>query len=406
MPATLFIPEGFIVKLISSKSAALVLFLSVFATDAFAVPAFARRYEVACSFCHQIFPKLNRMGERFKERGFRLETEDKFDSSVWVKSVPISGRLFVTRNLPEGRDGSTIGYLKVLSAGNLGSKLSYWVDDAWLRANDDTTHIKPDNGWARVDFKDGGKFYAKAGRFELDLPFTQARTPHLLPYTIYGTNTGLESDSIGAYQEGLEVGGEFGTNHVSAALTKGRNNSGVVALAEQTGTGDPDKFDANLFLRASRRMQRSRIGAFAYIGRNELVARLNATRVGVAKDNIFRIGADGNIRIDKLHLYGLAMYGSNSNSVLSLAQPTGTGEALSFAGGFLSADYYIRDFVAVTARVQTRTVDIPSSTSRNTVTSFLPGLQVVVWKLKFSGQASFSNNNVARFAALQVETAF
>lgn len=390
----------------SSRGALLGLCLSIVATDVFAVPAFARRYEVKCDFCHQIFPKLNRAGERFKERGFRLESEDKFEGSAWIRSAPVSGRLEGTRNMPEGRDARTNGYFKILSAGNLGAKLSYWADDAWLRSNGDTLHIKPDNAWVRVDFKPLGKFYAKGGRFELDLPFTQTRTPHLLPYPIYGTNTGLETDSIGAYQEGLEVGGEFGTTHVSAAVVKGRNNQGVVDLAKLSGVGDPGKFDANLFLRATRRWTASRFGAFAYIGRNELVARLNATRVGVAKDNILRLGVDGNLRVNKLHLYGVAMYGSNSNSVLSLAQPGGTEESLGFAGGFLSADYYLREQVAITARVQTRSVDAPGSAPKNKLTSFLPGVQVVLWKLKFSGQVNFSNNNVARFGAIQVETAF
>ncbi len=388
------------------RGALLGLALGFLATDVFAVPAFARRYDVQCSFCHQIFPKLNRAGERFKERGFRLENEEKFEGSAWIRSAPLSGRIEGTRNMPEGRDARNIGYLKILSAGSLGGKLSYWVDDAWLRASGETTHIKPDNAWARVDLKPLGKLYAKAGRFELDLPFTQTRTPHLLPYPIYGANTGLESDTIGAYQEGLEIGGELGTTHLSAAVVKGRNNAGVVDLAESSGVGDPDKFDANLFLRASRRLARSRFGAFAYIGRNDLVARLNATRVGVAKDTLFRIGVDGNVRVSKLHLYGLAMYGSNSNSVLSLAQPTGTGESLGLAGGFLSADYYLRDQLAITARVQTRSIDSPGTDPRNTLTSFLPGVQLVIWKLKFSGQVIFSNNNVARFGALQVETAF
>jgi hypothetical protein len=72
----------------------------------------------------------------------------------------------------------------------------------------------------------------------------------------------------------------------------------------------------------------------------------------------------------------------------------------------LCADYYVHEKVALTARVQTRSVDLPVSTERDSVTSFLPGVQVVVWKLKFSGQVSFSNNNVARFGSIQVETAF
>jgi hypothetical protein len=413
MPATWFLVsshsfvlEEYILKSQSFRKALLGFGLIVLASDAFAVPAFARRYEVACTFCHQIFPKLNRMGERFKERGFRLENEDKFEGSAWINSVPVSGRLYGARNMPEGRDGTNLGYLKVMSAGNLGSKLSYWVDDAWLRLGGNTTHIKPDNAWARVDIKPSGKVYAKAGRFELDLPFTQTRTPHLLPYTIYGTNTGLETDSIGLYQEGVELGGEFGTTHVSAAVVKGRNNASVVSLAKSSGVGDPDKFDANLFLRASRRTATNRFGAFAYIGRNDLVARLSATRVAVAKDKLLRLGADANIRFDKFHVYGLAMYGSNSNSLLSSASGGGTGESLSFAGGFLCADYYLKEWAALTTRVQTRSIDVSGSSPNIKQTSFMPGAQVVVWKLKFSGQMVFSNNNAPRFGVIQVETAF
>ena len=255
-------------------------------------------------------------------------------------------------------------------------------------------------------FSAAGKIYAKAGRFELEIPTTQTRTPHLLPYPIYNTNTGLETDSISQYQEGVEVGGAFGTTHLSAALVKGRNNQAVVDLAKKSGVGDPGKFDANLFLRASRRLTASRFGAFAYIGRNELVAQLNATRVGVAKDKLLRIGIDGNARFDKLNVYGVGMYGTNSNSSLSLARPSGTEQSLGFKGGFLAADYHFREEVALTARVQTRSVDAAGSSATNTLTSFLPGVQIVVWKIKFSGQVSFSNNNVKRFGVLQVETAF
>ena len=385
---------------------ALAVCFTGLAANALAVPAFARRYKVECTFCHQIFPKLNRAGERFKERGFRLENEDKFDQSAWIRSAPVSGRLFGTRNMPEDRDARNIGYLKVLSAGNLGSKVSYWADDAWLRAGGSTTHIKPDNAWARLDIKPNGKLYVKAGRFELDLPVTQTRTPHLLPYPIYSTSTGLEPDSIGSYQEGLEIGGDLGTTHLSAAVVKGRNNDAVVDLARSASVGDPNRFDGNLFLRASRRLAASRFGVFAYIGRNDLVARLNATRVGVAKDGILRLGADANIRVGNLHAYGVAMYGRNTDSLLSAAAGGGTGVALDFAGGFLAADYYLREQLAITARVQTRSVDLGGVSPRNTLTSFLPGVQLVVWKLKFSGQMSLSNNGVGRFGAVQVETAF
>jgi hypothetical protein len=392
-------------KSVSSR-VLLALGLGLLAAEAFAVPAFARRYEVNCSFCHQVFPKLNRMGERFKERGFRLENEEPFVRSNWIRSGPVSGRIYGTRYIPQGRDASNAGYLKVLSAGNLGPRFSYWIDDAWLRAGGQTSHLEPDNAWIRFDLKPSGKLYAKAGRFELDLPASQSRTPHLLPYTIYSVNTGLEPDTIGAYQQGLEVGAEFGTTRLSFAVVQGRNFEGTVDLAESSGVGNPGRFDGNVFARVSRRRATSRFGAFAYVGRNDIVARLNATRVGVASDRLLRLGVDGSARIRRLNVYGVAMYGSNSNSVLSLAKPSGTGQSLGFAGGFLAVDYHPWERLALTSRLETRGVDLPGTLPRDTLTSFLSGAQLVVWKIKVSTQVRASRNDAARFAAIQVETAF
>ena len=52
------------------------------AETASALPAFARRYGVACHFCHDGYPKLNNNGQRFKERGFRMAQEDAFDAGA------------------------------------------------------------------------------------------------------------------------------------------------------------------------------------------------------------------------------------------------------------------------------------------------------------------------------------
>jgi hypothetical protein len=56
------------------------------ASPAFAVPAFARKYQTSCQTCHIVFPKLNAYGEAFRLRGYRLpgETEEM------VKQPPVS----------------------------------------------------------------------------------------------------------------------------------------------------------------------------------------------------------------------------------------------------------------------------------------------------------------------------
>jgi hypothetical protein len=367
------------------------------AEPALAIPAFARRYKVECHFCHEGFPKLNTIGQRFKERGFRMEREDTFDADQWIRSVPIVLRANVNYFFPEQGDGVTSSYFKGISAGNLGRLFSYWVDDAmfvdWSADGDKTTHIKPDNFWLRFDVVKGNKLYAKLGRIEMDIPFTQARTPHLFGYDIYFANTGLESDSIGVYQDGLELGGDLpGDAHWSAAVVKGRNDDSMKDLTDQA-----DDFDGNLFLRLHKRVSRHRFGVFSYIGRNKLAVEPNQP----FKDSIFRIGADANVWVQRLNLYGVYMYGSNSNS-------TGTGESSSFNGGFAQADYHLRDAVALTMRlnvVSRPTGDVGSS--KETFTSLFPGVQVFLFQhLKLSFEYGFLNQKRDSFGAIQAEVAF
>ena len=82
------------------------------------------------------------------------------------------------------------GYFSLFSAGNFGSDIAFWVDDdisvAGLNSNGAL-------GDAYLRFVNAGRFLKLAkdtlslrtGQFELDLPFTQARTYNLSGYYIY-----------------------------------------------------------------------------------------------------------------------------------------------------------------------------------------------------------------------------
>lgn len=383
--------------------AAFTVFLGAIPEFVLALPAFERRYKVACHFCHQGYPKLNAAGQRFKDRGFRMADEDPFDAAAFVESVPVVVRAKGTHLFIDEGEDRTFAFFKGISAGNLGKRLSYWVDDGVVfdsKAEDDLTHTKPDNAWVRFDVMSQGKLYAKAGRFELDLPFTQARTPHLFSYEIYFANTGFESDTIGDYHHGVEVGGELPADaRWSAAVVAGRNPEGADDLNEEAG-----KFDANLFLRVKKQLGRNRLGAFAYIGRNTIVLG----PAFVWEDNLLRLGIDGSGWMGKLNLYGVAMYGRNDNSIANLREPSGTMESLSFSGGFLQGDYHLRDTLALTLRLNM--VSQPPSvtaTDNETFTSVFPGLQFWAWEhLKLSLEWGFLNKDRGNVGAIQAEVAF
>ena len=72
----------------------------LFAAEAAAVPAFARKYQTSCQTCHVAYPKLNTFGQAFRLLGYRMpgETEDQVKQPdvplgssaykrVWPKAV-------------------------------------------------------------------------------------------------------------------------------------------------------------------------------------------------------------------------------------------------------------------------------------------------------------------------------
>ena len=77
-------------------------------TNAHATPFFARRYETTCTTCHQgTYPRLNRLGRRFKENGYQfppgveaairarrnVEPGDGSETLALFKEVPLAVRL-------------------------------------------------------------------------------------------------------------------------------------------------------------------------------------------------------------------------------------------------------------------------------------------------------------------------
>ena len=62
------------------------------------IPAFARKYGLACSACHTAWPELNSFGQRFKDNGYQLGNDR--DSPIWVNPSYIP---FAVRTTPQWR---------------------------------------------------------------------------------------------------------------------------------------------------------------------------------------------------------------------------------------------------------------------------------------------------------------
>src|SRR3989442_4961595 len=72
-----------------------ILLLLFFApADSFAIPAFARKYGLPCSACHEAWPKLNNFGQVFRDNGYQLGNERDAPIFQRPEYFPVTFRFF------------------------------------------------------------------------------------------------------------------------------------------------------------------------------------------------------------------------------------------------------------------------------------------------------------------------
>ena len=196
-----------------------------------AIPAFARMYGTSCNTCHLDFPKLNDFGKAFKDAGFKFPKGDEsllkippvmlgtpankelWPNAIWpgtIPGIPPIGLRYTNYFQYTGSSSSKFselappgtlppfvpatdfesGLFSLYSAGNFGSQIAFWVDDTLSFASSNGAGSLND---AYLKFVDIGRFLKlpknalnlRAGQFELDIPFTQARSIWISPYDIY-----------------------------------------------------------------------------------------------------------------------------------------------------------------------------------------------------------------------------
>src|SRR5579883_3049915 len=196
-----------------------------------AIPAFSRMYQTSCSTCHLDFPKLNDFGKAFKDAGFKFPTDnesflkvppimlgapaqqDMFPHVIWPGQIPGLPPIGLRMNtffqatsanrgnfnslVPAGTVAPNIagtdfstGLFSIFTAGNLGSDIAFWVDDD-ISVSGSNANGGLGDGYlkfvniGRLAKLPNNSLNLRVGRFELDLPFTQARGIDISPYDIY-----------------------------------------------------------------------------------------------------------------------------------------------------------------------------------------------------------------------------
>lgn len=129
----------------------LILLIIVSPSSGYGIPYFARKYEIQCSTCHVIPPKLNQFGKNFREDGYRLpkhfETHDTVPFAVWMTQ---RGELQHSKDFEKAFPNR----VEIIAAGPVGERMSYFIE--WRAVS-----LETDSEGNLVD---------RSGRFE-DLEF-------------------------------------------------------------------------------------------------------------------------------------------------------------------------------------------------------------------------------------------
>ncbi len=133
-----------------------IIAAALLASSAWAVPHWARQYDVSCTMCHLTVPKLNTTGLGFQANGFRFDGLDIVDEETIDFSLLLQGRY--TDRDSAGWNDTYLREVEIIGAAPINKRGGYYFAE-WL----------PFNNSRRGD----GSTRVRNGRFE-DLYF---RTP-------------------------------------------------------------------------------------------------------------------------------------------------------------------------------------------------------------------------------------
>ena len=275
------------------------------ASDIFAIPAFARKYNMTCKTCHSPFPALKPYGDEFAGNGFQLKDKDApryyvetgdEDLSL-IRDFPIAARLegYVTYNKDKSDQSDFYAPLlfKLMTGGAITKDVAYYVyyilesgepgkiEDAWFMFNNLCG--------TELDFTIG-QFQVCDPLFKRELRLTRD------DYYIYKVRPGASMVDL-TYDRGImfNYGFESGTDLVLEVV----NGSGI-GEGFLNGNFDNDKYK-NFFGRISQDAgEHLRVGAMGYWGKEERTYVTNETRY--VKNGIWMLGADATLNYETLEL--------------------------------------------------------------------------------------------------------
>jgi hypothetical protein len=265
-------------------AAALILIFLILSgsQNAAALPAFARKYGLRCSACHESWPMLNYFGQKFKDNGYQLMNDR--DAPIWqnpgywpvtFRITPIwhrvsTGKVAVDQGTGITRittSGFDLSGLDFHTGGTLEKNISFYV----LPSSNNVASFHFETVMARLDNLFGSPWLnLKLGKFELDNLLSEKRILTLTGnggiYQLYHFRPAGDGNifgQMGDNQLGLEVMGHSYNDRTRYAAALLSSVDGQVGLPY--GNAYTGYFTASQAFDVGK-LGVDRIGAYAMIG--------------------------------------------------------------------------------------------------------------------------------------------
>ena len=296
-----------------------------------AIPAFARKYGMPCSSCHEVWPRLSPFGQQFKDNGYQMGNERDTpiyqNPSYWPVSFRITpnwhreGVDHADINNPaigttaEGSlvtHGFDVSGLDILTAGTLAKNISFLL----VPSSDNTGAFHFESANVRFSNLLGSSWLnIKAGKFELDNIISEKRILglstnggfyHMYHFQPVGEDP-MFTFGLGDNQFGAELMGHSKNDNTRYSVALLSSNDGNVNL--------PNGHGYDTFLTFSQAFEAGgwglqRVGALAYIGRAPTYTAGGSLGAdGLGQKSFYRAGFNGLWYIKKFDVMTQYLHG-------------------------------------------------------------------------------------------------
>jgi len=351
----------------------------------FGIPAFARKYGLPCSACHEAWPKLNNFGQNFRDNGYQLgkgrDAPIYQDPGYWpitfrmtpnwhrestnpqaidsVPGDPTSGTVLSTIT-KSGFDPSAIDFI---TAGTLYKNISFFAQPYLFNGGVDIAQM-----FVRFDNVFGSRWLnVKVGQFELDTLISEERilTPDntgglYRNYHFHPAGDSTLFGGIGDAQLGVELLGHSDNSYTRYSVALVNNSGGRTGLPASSTYNVYGDFTQGFEL---PKIGLQRVGVFGYLGQSPTYFQTSGgspiAGAGLGDRSFYRAGAYGLFYVGKFDLSTFYEHGKD-NVYLGNSVPSNQPSLLpvgaagpSWNGGFAELHYTPNPQLILISRYET-----------------------------------------------------